>query len=187
VLLSPSPVEGTAFAGAVVGTFSSTNPLGGLSATINWGATASPATSAGTITLVGSQFVPGVGTVPMYSITGGTTYPTAGVGNEPITISVADSADSTTGIITSSTQVADAPLTTTGGLNSASITQGATVNFSGLIALMTFTDGNPNSTPAEFTATIDWGDGTPTSRGNITKSGATYTVTGRHTFLTQRL
>ena len=43
VILAPSPVEGTAFAGATVGTFASTDALAGLSAVINWGPTATPA------------------------------------------------------------------------------------------------------------------------------------------------
>ena len=186
VTLAPSPVEGVAFSGAVVGTFSSADPLNTLSATINWGPTASPTSSAGTITLIGSQFVPGVGAEPLYSVTGGTTYPEETNGAfSPITIAVADSTDSTVGIITSQTTVADAPLTTIGGLGSASITQGATVNFSGALALMTFTDGNPNSTPAEFRASVSWGDGTPATLGNLTKSGATYTVSGLHTYTRQ--
>src|SRR5437870_3858835 len=68
VILAPSPVEGTAFAGTVVGTFTSSDPLGGLSATINWGPTATPTSSVGTINLIGSTFVPGVGTVPQYGV-----------------------------------------------------------------------------------------------------------------------
>ena len=183
VILAPSPVEGTAFAGAVVGTFTSTDPIGGLSATINWGPTATPTSSVGTINLIGSTFVPGVGTVPQYSVTGGTTYPEeTGSSSLPITVTISDAADSTNGIITSSTVVEDAPLTTTGGIASASVTEGARVNFTGAIALMTYTDGNPNSTAAEFSASISWGDGSPASLGTITKSGATYTVSGIHTY-----
>ena len=185
VTLAPSPVEGTAFAGAVVGTFTSTSPLGGLSATINWGPTATPTSSIGTINMIGSNFIPGVGTVPQYSVTGGTTYPEyIGASSQPITVTISDSTDSTNGVITSNTTVADAPLTTTGGIASASVTEGANVNYTGAIALMTYTDANPNSTAAEFSASIDWGDGSPSTLGTITKSGATYTVSGRHTFAT---
>ena len=183
VTLAPSPVEGTAFAGAVVGTFTSSSALGGLSATINWGPTATPTSSVGTINLIGSTFVPGVGAVPQYSVTGGTTFPEeTGSNSQPIAVTVSDSSDSTNGIITSSTVVEDAPLTTTGGIASASVTEGARVNFTGAMALMTYTDGNPNSTAAEFGASISWGDGSPASLGTITKSGATYTVSGIHTY-----
>src|SRR3954454_12323521 len=52
--IGPSPVEGTAFAGVVVGTFASSDPLAGLSATINWGPMATPTSSIGTINLIGS-------------------------------------------------------------------------------------------------------------------------------------
>src|SRR5205807_2518819 len=44
----------------------------------------------------------------------------------------------------------------------------------------TFTDPG-NDTAGEFTATIDWGDGT-TSAGTVSGSGGTYTVTGDHTY-----
>ncbi len=183
VIMAPSPVEGTAFAGAVVGTFASSSALGGLSATINWGPTATPTSSVGTINLIGSVFVPNVGAVPQYSVTGGTTFPEeTGSSSQPITVTVSDESDSTNGLITSSTVVEDAPLTTTGGIASASVTEGARVNFTGAIALMTFTDGNPNSTAAEFGASISWGDGSPSSLGTIVKSGATYTVSGIHTY-----
>jgi large repetitive protein len=183
VTLAPSPVEGTAFAGAVVGTFASADPLAGLSATINWGPTATPTSSVGTINLIGSVFVPGVGPAPQYSVTGGTTYPEeTQSASQPITVTVSDAADSTNGIIVSSTTVSDAPMTTTGGIASASVTEGANVNFTGAIALMTFTDGNPNSTPAEFSASISWGDGSPSSAGTITQGGATYTVSGTHAY-----
>lgn len=127
-------IEGNAFAGALVGTFASTDALGGLSATIDWGPTATPTSSIGTINLIGSVFVPGVGAVPQYSVTGGTTLPQAGVGPTPVTVTVSDAADATNGIIVSSIQTLNAPLTTTGGIASASVTEGARVNFTGAIA-----------------------------------------------------
>jgi hypothetical protein len=39
-------------------------------------------------------------------------------------------------------------------------------SFSGVLA--SFTDGDPRNDPSFFTATIDWGDGSPTSTGKIT-------------------
>jgi uncharacterized repeat protein (TIGR01451 family) len=56
--------------------------------------------------------------------------------------------------------VADAPLTATG----TTITTMAGDPFTGTVA--SFTDANPEGTSADFTATIDWGDGT-TSSGTI--------------------
>jgi hypothetical protein len=50
-------------------------------------------------------------------------------------------------------------------------------------AMANFTDPDPASTPAEYTATIDWGDGTPTTAATISQPGgpgAQYVVTGTH-------
>src|SRR6185312_14890447 len=58
--------------------------------------------------------------------------------------------------------------------------------FSG--ALATFTDQNPNGKASDFTATVDWGDGSSTTIGTITAStpdggGPTlFTVSGSHTY-----
>jgi hypothetical protein len=52
---------------------------------------------------------------------------------------------------------------------------------SGTVA--TFTDPDPSSTAAEYNATIDWGDGSPSSAGTITgPQGGPYTVSGAHTY-----
>lgn len=48
--------------------------------------------------------------------------------------------------------------------------------------LVTFTDGATPLPANDYTATIDWGDGTPTSGGTISVSGTTFTVTGSHNF-----
>ncbi len=48
-----------------------------------------------------------------------------------------------------------------------------------------FTDGNPMAPLSDFTATIDWGDGTPQSAGSFIQPGGTGTafyVTGNHTY-----
>jgi hypothetical protein len=48
----------------------------------------------------------------------------------------------------------------------------------------TFTDSDPNAKPANFTATIGWGDGNTTS-GTITAAGqGTFDVLGTHTYTT---
>jgi hypothetical protein len=55
--------------------------------------------------------------------------------------------------------------------------------FQGPVA--SFTDANPISTTADFTATIDWGDGTPPSAGTVSQpggAGTAYIVSGSHTF-----
>jgi hypothetical protein len=47
----------------------------------------------------------------------------------------------------------------------------------------TIKDPDLNSTAAEYTASIDWGDGTPTSPGTVTgPKGGPFTVSGDHTY-----
>ena len=53
-------------------------------------------------------------------------------------------------------------------------------SFSGAVA--TFTDDNPDATTADFTATIDWGDGSPVTAGSIGASSAAFVVLGTHTY-----
>jgi uncharacterized delta-60 repeat protein len=71
--------------------------------------------------------------------------------------------------------VADAPLTTQ------AVHLSVTLNrpFSGVVA--TFTDADPGAAVADYSATIDWKDGT-TSAGTIGVSGNHFTVTGSHVF-----
>jgi hypothetical protein len=79
-----------------------------------------------------------------------------------------------------SVQAADAPITATGAPFGA--TEGVT--FTGTVA--TFTDPDPASTAGEYSATIDWGDGTPTTAGTISgRPGGPFTVSGTHIYVEQ--
>jgi uncharacterized repeat protein (TIGR01451 family) len=49
----------------------------------------------------------------------------------------------------------------------------------------TFEDDNPAATPADFTATIDWGDATAPSAGTISPNSAGFIVLGTHTYAMQ--
>ena len=74
----------------------------------------------------------------------------------------------------------DAPITAKG------TTFGATegVTFTGAVA--TFTDPDPASTPAEYSATIDWGDTTSATPGTISgPPGGPFTVSGTHMYAEQ--
>ena len=44
------------------------------------------------------------------------------------------------------------------------------------VVVAKFTDANPTSTVDDFTAVIDWGDGTPTTLGTIVQPGGVGTV-----------
>jgi hypothetical protein len=71
-------------------------------------------------------------------------------------------------------KVQDAPLTAAG----VSLSSKAGAPFSDPVA--TFTDANPDGTASDFSATINWGDGT-TSPGTVSGPG-TFTVSGTHTY-----
>jgi PKD repeat protein len=49
-------------------------------------------------------------------------------------------------------------------------------------AVATFEDDDPNAGPADFTATIDWGDGSPTTPGTIAFNSGAFVVLGQHTY-----
>jgi hypothetical protein len=146
--------EGTAANNLTVATFSGT--AGGYAATIDWGD--GSATTSGTIS----------GT----AVKGSHTYAEAGTYNVSVTLT--DSANNTA-VATSTATVADGALSqTTAPLSGV---QGQAV--SGVAA--TFTDANPNGTLGDFTATIDWGDGTQAA-GTITQTGNSFTVSGSNTY-----
>jgi len=138
--------------------FTDANPNGTASdftATIDWG---DGTTTAGTI---GDGF----------TATGSHLY--AEEGAYPVHVTVNDVGGSTTGA-TGTAHVADAPLTATAATPAATAT-----TFSGTTA--TFTDANPNGAVSDFSATIDWGDGT-TSAGTVTATAGGFAVGGSHTY-----
>jgi hypothetical protein len=53
-------------------------------------------------------------------------------------------------------------------------------------AVAGFVDGDPKGTAAQFTATIDWGDGTQPTPGTVNKSKSGFVVTGSHTYAAHR-
>ena len=57
----------------------------------------------------------------------------------------------------------------------------AVIPFHGTVA--TFTDADTASQASDFTATIDWGDGT-TGPGTVSGGGGSFTVSGSHTYTT---
>ena len=162
--ISFSTVEGTSFSGNLA-TFSDSDPNATLSdytASIQWGDGSS---SAGTITADGHGG---------YIVAGSHAYLEEGT----FTIQVFPLDVGGAGAPTSATVVvSDAPLSSTAG-PSISATESATV--SGVLA--TFNDSDPNASAADYTATVDWGDGT-TSAGTIAAtSGGGFTVNGSHVY-----
>jgi hypothetical protein len=171
--------EGQPFT-AQVGAFTDANPLGTVSdfsATIDWG---DATTSVGTVAqLANGTFV----------VTGSHTYDedtSGGPGNQ-VKITVKDVGGSTLTAATGALiTVNDAALSSHGSTFSA--VEGAAAGTPVVIA--TFTDANPGSTTADFTATIDWGDGTAVEMvpaANITSTGSaagvTFSILGSHKYV----
>jgi hypothetical protein len=53
-------------------------------------------------------------------------------------------------------------------------------------AVAGFVDGDPKGAASQFTATIDWGDGTQPSPGTVKKGKGGFVVTGSHTYAAHR-
>lgn len=154
--------EGAAFNGNVA-TVSDTfaAPASVFNATIDWGdGTQSP----GTVSGPNGQF----------TVSGQHTYTAEGTYKPVVTI--ADRAPGTLSATTTLTaHVADAPLT------AKSATLHVTENQTFTDTVATFSDANPFGKAADFTATIDWGDGTTSTPGTVTGSGG-FTVSGSHAY-----
>ena len=136
-----SAVEGNTVT-ATVATFTDANPLAttaDFTATITWG---DGTTSDGTITEKSGVF----------SVTGTHTY--AEEGSDPIGVTIKDAGGGAAGTNSTAT-VADAALT---GSAAASVT--AIEGTPATLTNATFTDANPGDHSADFSGTIDWGDGT---------------------------
>jgi hypothetical protein len=148
-----------------VATFTDTSPapVSDYSATIDWG---NGTTSAGVITLSGNT----------YQVSGTVTYAeeVAFATPEQITVTI-NKNDGQTAMANSTASVADADIFTVGDL---SLTATGLTSFNLSAA---FSDSYPASDSSDYTATIDWGDGT-TAAGNLAANSGNFTVTGTHTY-----
>lgn len=134
------------------------------SATIDWGDSSVP--TAGTV--AGPTGGP-------FTVSGSHTY--AEEGSFKVTVTITDVDNVSNGATATSTAtVADAALSATGmTLNSTNPVPANTV-------VTSFTDADPNGTVADYTATVNWGDGSLPSAGTIAASGSGFTVSGGHTY-----
>jgi len=169
-----SAIEGNPLFNATVATFTDANPAAPLtdfSATINWG-DGTPLDPNTTITQPG-----GVGTP--FIVSG--THDYAEQGNHNVVVAITD-VDGSNATVVSTARIADAPLTARGTTLSA--TEGnPLVNAS----VATFTDANPAAPLTDFSATINWGDGTPLDTNTvitrqIVGDGFFFLVSGTHTY-----
>jgi streptogramin lyase len=179
-----SATEGSVVrAGTLVTTFIDTaaaHSLGDYAATINWGD--GTAADGAIIRLSGGNYQV-VSAVPH-------TYRTPGNFAVLVTIQDADLANPMAAVETTfasgTATVADAPLTEVAVDPLPSEPRGTPLSG---VTVGSFFDGNALAFPSDFTATIDWGDGSPLTLGTITQPngpGTAFVVTGDHTYTVDR-
>jgi|GEM_PF-6337443 len=159
----PGSTEGQAFSSQIA-TFTDADANAQASdffATITWG---DDTTTAGTVNGYSGNF----------TVSGGNTYYEAG--SYPVTVTVTDKYDASI-VMSGGAVVADATIQGTVPDYLA-----ATVgNLLSGITLATFTDSYAGGLASDYTASIDWGDGTTTA-GVVAGSDGTFSVDGSHTY-----
>jgi large repetitive protein len=176
--------EGSTANLVTVATFDSTSPAIDLSAVINLSGVGTPSPDTAQIVASGAEFVPGVGDETQYSveISNVTIGASTGANQLQYSVQVTDSSTATNAVAVGAMQVVVAPLTAGSAVPPTTVTEGFTVLPSA--ELFDFTDGYSGSTPADFTTTVDWGDGTPTSTGVVGQfgPGSFFITSGGHTY-----
>ncbi|MBZ5647573.1 MAG: VCBS repeat-containing protein [Acidobacteriia bacterium] len=185
-----TPTEGVAFTNQVVATFTS-NRAGAVAGdfnaagtSVNWGdgnTDNAPSANLSIVSLGGGNF----------QVQGNHKYaeenPIAcGAASCPLGVTVKDNVDGSLLNVNGGTAtIADALLTPSAVAGLGPVNEGTALTN---VTVLTFTDANTGS-PAcpgagcDFTATIDWGDGTAPSVGTVTGNlGGPFTVTGTHTY-----
>ncbi len=160
--LSFAATEGSAFSG-MVATFtdSDSHSPEHFTATIDWG---DGTTTVGTVS----------GSSGSFAVSGAHTY--AGEGTFTDKVTVHDILDSLVASPTATATVTEGDALSGTGVSFSAV---AATAFSGTVA--NFADTNVTNTAADFTATIDWGDGTTTA-GTVSGSAGSFAVSGTHTY-----
>jgi Bacterial Ig-like domain len=174
-------VEGSSTGTVLLGTFVDANQAatvadftsGGGSVVVNWGDGLAPQTlAASNLTAIGTPN--GVG----WTINAAHTYTEEGTYS--YTVTVTDDGGAST-IVSGSAIIADAALTA-GAATALTASTGVALPSSTIVA--TFTDANTFATTADFTGTIDWGDGSPlrTAVFVATATPGLFDVEGGHSY-----
>jgi uncharacterized repeat protein (TIGR01451 family) len=169
-----SATEGTTFSSTAIATFTESNtsfPASNFTATINWGDGTSSTGSAVTVTGTGN------GTL---TVAGSHVYADELATGAATVVLTQTTPSTATGTATGTASAAEAETLTAGTPVTATATQGST--FSGTVA--TFTTSFTGNVASDFTATINWGDGSTStvSGSSITATGGTLTVKGSHVY-----
>jgi cyclophilin family peptidyl-prolyl cis-trans isomerase len=180
---SISATEGTAASGVSLGTLTdadTTSAASDFTVAINWGDGSPLDKTTGTLTAVS-------GTPGEFTVTGTHTY--AHAGTFPVQVTITDRHTSATaggdngGATAQGSTTADvayAALTATGGTLTA--TAGTPLSNAAVAA---FTDADPFGAASDYTATINWQDGS-SSTGTVQSSGnGQFEVLGSHTYAAQ--
>ena len=167
-------IAGFTFTGTVA---SFTNPAPNVpvtdySVSINWG-------DGGTTTGTNGTYVVNLGS--LYDVVASHAYARYGLYTIAVTVSDAAHFNAAGSSVTvdSSGVIADAPIQAAG--TNFSTVEGAA--FSGKVA--SFTSSNLIAAPGDYTATINWGDGTTPTAGTVTQpggAGTAFTVDATHTY-----
>jgi hypothetical protein len=143
--------------------------LGTYSATISWGDGASAS----------SGIISGPNASGVFTVTGSHAYAEERATRETISV-VIGRTGSPSATVSDLVNVADAPL----AVNAKSLTAAVNSALSGTLA--TFTDPGGAEPLADYSATIDWGDGGSATAGNISGPDANgvFIISGSHTYTT---
>jgi len=156
--------EGTSFSGTLA-TFADGEPsatAGQFAASIDWGDGTPP--TPGVISATGGG---------QFAVVGSHVYQEEG--QYAVTVSIFHTADPGHPAATPATiSVGDAPLTASG----ATVPSTNPVN----AVVATFTDSDPFGIASDYSASINWGDGTPSSAGTVVATASGFGVSGVHTY-----
>jgi hypothetical protein len=154
--------------------FSDADPAGqagDFQVTIDWGDASTPTTGLVTLDPAGGH---------TFQVSASHTF--AEEGSYPLTVTISDTGGATT-VATGTATIADAPPVAAAAQPAVATTEGQ--RFAGAVAAFTAVVGTNPEPIADFTATIDWGDGTPPTEGNVipTETPGAYLVSGIHTYV----
>jgi hypothetical protein len=159
-----SATEGQAFSGQKTATFTDPNPSHSYTATIDWGDGHS---DAGVVTSDGNGH---------YIVTGAHTY--AEEGADTVTTTLQQGSTNVAATRSTAT-VSDAPLSASGKTLTANAS-----SFSGSVA--SFSDADTAAPVSDFSASIDWGDGSAPTAGTVASAGGgSFNVSGSHNYATR--